>query len=589
MKQNGYDGEKRKVRCRVEILQKIKQNRIQILVLLLIVAVHVTFIANKEGYHMDELLSFELANAEYNPWIVPTQPQGRLAKFMQQEVDGETFGETVQNFVNVVQDVLENKGNSKLLSYTADVYEEPVWIEGEDFEAYVTTGQRDRFNLLSVYFNVKDDNHPPVHFMLLHVISSIFPGKASVWMGCFINVCTLLGICICMMKGGTLLEKHQVLPAGAGKLWGIFAAVLYGCSAGAIATTLLIRMYGLMTFFCVLTLYMHVKKWLEGSFDKKNKGLIAVTVLGFLTQYFFLFYCILLAVVTFVLLIVYKRKKEAILYVRSMLLAAVMGVGIFPFAVADVFSSGRGVEALQNLGGGLADFIQRIIRFGQMVLERCFGGVWPGLAVLAVIIIYGIWCLGKNKGKVSPLLWVLLIPPAGYFLLAAKMSPMFVDRYVMAVFPFVAMAVALVLISVTTLRGKGGLWLHVALLILVCGMPIAYDGSYLYAGYEKQLEVSEEYSQLPCICLYEGSGYYDNLLEFANYDKTLLVTPEELLERTDATDIDELQEVIIVKKGIIEEKQLQLVLEQYDWKIAEVLIDKGACNDTVYLCRRVVQ
>ena len=39
-------------------------------------------VSRKEGYHMDELLSFELANARYNPWIVPTQPEGRLAKFV---------------------------------------------------------------------------------------------------------------------------------------------------------------------------------------------------------------------------------------------------------------------------------------------------------------------------------------------------------------------------------------------------------------------------------------------------------------------------------------------------------------------------
>ena len=40
---------------------------------------------------MDELLSFELANGEFNPWIVPTQPQGRLAKFVENEIRGESF------------------------------------------------------------------------------------------------------------------------------------------------------------------------------------------------------------------------------------------------------------------------------------------------------------------------------------------------------------------------------------------------------------------------------------------------------------------------------------------------------------------
>ena len=45
----------------------------------------------KEGYHMDELLSFELANARFNPWIVPTQPQGRLAKFVENEIISDSF------------------------------------------------------------------------------------------------------------------------------------------------------------------------------------------------------------------------------------------------------------------------------------------------------------------------------------------------------------------------------------------------------------------------------------------------------------------------------------------------------------------
>ena len=76
-------------------------------------------VSRKEGYHMDELLSFELANARYNPWIVPTQPEGRLAKFVNEEIEGDSAGETLENLKNTVTDVLRNRGNSKLLSYKA--------------------------------------------------------------------------------------------------------------------------------------------------------------------------------------------------------------------------------------------------------------------------------------------------------------------------------------------------------------------------------------------------------------------------------------------------------------------------------------
>ena len=66
-------------------------------------------VSRKEGYHMDELLSFELANARYNPWIVPTQPEGRLAKFVNEEIEGDSAGETLENLKNTVTDVLRKQ------------------------------------------------------------------------------------------------------------------------------------------------------------------------------------------------------------------------------------------------------------------------------------------------------------------------------------------------------------------------------------------------------------------------------------------------------------------------------------------------
>ena len=154
----------------------LKRNRWNILALAVILLAGLFFVSKKQGYHMDELLSFELANAEFTPWIVPTQPEGRLEKFVRNEIYGDSFGETCSNIAENVKDVLQNRGASKMLSYKADVYKEPVWISARQFRDYITTDSRDHFNYLSVYFNVKDDNHPPLHFMALHTVSSVFRG-----------------------------------------------------------------------------------------------------------------------------------------------------------------------------------------------------------------------------------------------------------------------------------------------------------------------------------------------------------------------------------------------------------------------------
>ena len=102
-------------------------------------------------------------------------------------------------------------------------------------------------------------------------------------------------------------------------------------STGALGTVLLIRMYGLLSCLCVALFSIHVEKWKNNGFDKKNKGLIAITVLGFLTQYFFLFYCLLLAAVTAVILLYRHRNKELWCYIRSMVIAAVIGLVLFNF------------------------------------------------------------------------------------------------------------------------------------------------------------------------------------------------------------------------------------------------------------------
>ena len=594
--------------------------------LVLVTAVLCWYVELKEGYHMDELLSFQLSNAEYNPWIVPTQPEGRLAKFVHNEVDGDTLKETLLNVKEVVLDVIRNKGNSRLITYEADVYEEPVWISREQFRDYITVDAKDDFNYLSVYFNVKDDNHPPLHFMLLHTISSVCKGEITPFMGCVINIAAVLGCCILMMLLGRLLDKYQrAIYALEGKdnteeigTWertGIAAAILYGCSAGAIATTLLIRMYGLMTFFCVAIFYLHIKKWQEDSF-KKNKLLILVTVLGFLTQYFFLFYCMLLAVVMAALLLFEKRYKSLFCYIRSMVISAVIGICLFPFAISDVFNSGRGVEALENLSSGLSGYGSRLLQFMEILLTGMFGkwenGLIAGICLLIILLAY----MKKRIRTGSRLMstwqrsfaWLFFLPVLGYFLLAARMSPYLVDRYIMPLFPFAMMLCAFVLRNAVDIAGSqmfalmdreklgvarssGNLLLAVLILMVCLGNLTGYDGSYLYAGYGQQVRDAEEFRDLPCICVYDGVGYYENLVEFTIYEKTLLVKYEELENRLERESLENLNKVaVIIKSNVDEQKVLTLLEEEYglmwDGPVSRSFYKKGVHSELIFILEK---
>lgn len=575
--------------------KKILPELLAVILCLGVLCVGVSF---KEGYHMDELLSFELADARYNPWIVPTQPEGRLAKFVREEIQGDSFGETLMNLKSTVTDVLKNRGSSKLLSYKADVYEEPAWITSGQFRDYVTVDGSDAFDYLSVYFNVKDDNHPPVHFMLLHTMSSLFPGTLSPWLGCTINlICVGITLWLLLRLGRQLSEILGMEEQG--RLLGILAVLLYGLSTGALASVLLIRMYCLLSCLCVALLSMHVEKWKEHGFDRSNKGLIAITVLGFLTQYFFLFYCILLAAVTAAGLLCSKRMRELWIYIRSMVVAAVIGLVLFPFAIADVFSSGRGVEALDNLASGFAGYGARLLAFARILADRTVGDLLLGAGCVTAVVLAVVLWYRRHKGQelsmppaVRGILCMLIIPVVGYYLLASRMSPYLVDRYVMPMFPMIALLFALLLCCLGKRLAKASGWKErlvgiglMALIIVVQGLRLAsYDGEYLYRGYGQQEQLAEEYASLPCICVYAGVGYYENLPEFMHYDRTLLVTAEELAERKDVDSLRMLDRVVVlIKPGVEEETVSSVLRERYGMEPEETLLSEGVHGDNIYL------
>ncbi len=578
-----------------------RRNILQIFILVIITFILSSFVSQKEGYHMDELLSFELANAKFNPWIVPTQPEGRLAKFITAEIESESIANTLSNLKRTIVDIIQNRSSSQVINYQANVFDEPVWITRQQFRDYVAVDKTDDFNYLSVYFNVKDDNHPPLHFILLHTISSLFKDRITPFMGCIINIGAILGSCILMMKLGRNLGQEKL---------GIFAAILYGLSSGAIATTLLIRMYGIMTFMCVAFFYLNVMKWKEKKFSSHNKLLIAVTIMGFLSQYFFLFYCISLVVVMAIILVKDKQWKDLFAYIRSMVIAAMIGLVLFPFAIQDVFSSGRGVEALGNLMSGMEGYGLRIAAFGKLLMKGIFEGNVSGIAwcIFFLLLIMLMVLRWKEIRKNGSLLCLLIIPATTYFLLAAKLSPYLVDRYIMAIFPFFAILCAYIFKEFGKILEEAYISLRndnkahkdnivqkaltvcqLLILIALCTNSILrYDGEYLYKGYSQQMETAIEYEDLACICIYDGVGYYENLLEFASYDKTLLITEDELEHRFDRESIMDLDEVIIIVKENVEKEKVRLILEEYyNLYCMEELLQNGVHGDDVWLCMTI--
>ena len=99
--------------------------------------------------------------------------------------------------------------------------------------------------------------------------------------------------------------------------------------------------------------------------------------------------------------------------------------------------------------------------------------------------------------------------------------------------------------------------------------------------------MAEEYEEFPCICVYAGVGYYENLPEFMRYTKTLLVTAEDLKERKDTESVEALDRVIVlIKPGVDKEATVSVLRDKYGYTSEELLLSEGVHGDMIYMFSR---
>ena len=166
-------------------------------IIILSLAISTFYMAAKQGFHEDELLTYNLANSS-----------------KQLNVDGD-------------------------------------WNNPEDFNEYLTVSEDHRFDYAQVYENqIIDASHPPLYYALVHTVCSLFPNVFSKWLAYSINVLAMVGILILLFKIGKKVSGNN--------LYALIASGAYALSIACITTTIYLRMYATLTFFVLAFLYMSI-------------------------------------------------------------------------------------------------------------------------------------------------------------------------------------------------------------------------------------------------------------------------------------------------------------------------------------------
>lgn len=441
----------------------------------------------KEGYYIDELWSYGLANSYYMPFL--------------QEQEG---------YLN-------------------------HWHEGAFYKSYLTVGEGEAFSFGSVYDNQARDVHPPLYYFLLHLICSVFEGEFSKWFGLSINL---------LFFGGVLWLMLEIGGQMAGNRYGsLVAPILYGISGGGAATALYIRMYMMLAFWGLLFVWLTFSLMEE---ERHRPGLLAAlaasAAAGLLTQYYFVPFAFLVTAGYLVFRLFRMQWRMAFSFGLSVLAGTGLGILIFPACLVQIFRGEKGQASLENAFRGGRVFLERLEQYGAIVGRELFyheeGLKWAALG--AVLAGAAAFLIRRYKGRpdseagavYDARLGILTAALWGYFLLIVQISTDVADRYQFLIYP-----VGVLVLVTVFLRFFRQIKMGPAAGALAAGAVLAYlsrygraEIPYIYPGYEAARQaLAAPYGDSPGIYVTAGDHLViNNCLFLAQQNMTYPIKEQDL-------------------------------------------------------------
>lgn len=480
-----------------------KKSRIFLaVVIVLSLALSTVFMMNKQGYHEDELLTYNLANSANTL-----------------KTDGE-------------------------------------WNSGADFIDYLSVSDGDRFNYEQVYENqIIDASHPPFYYGLVHTVCSLFSNQFSRYFAFSVNVLAMAGILIMLFKIVKRITKNN--------LYALIATGAFAFSIACTTMTIYLRMYATLTFFVLAMIYMNLK-----IFESKNKAKLTdflilglITLLGTLTQYYFILFEGLTGLIMLVFQIKEKNIKDLVKYIVTAILGSAAALCIYPYIITNVLGGNRGFGSLSISIDPITVvtyFAYKIGTYIQVLAKDVFlNQIWLLALCSAALIGFWIYLRFVRKEKLSRTAFMAFVPSLVYFVAISLVSPFNSDRYIMASLPMLVTIFVLALIKFTRVTGKK--WLTTAVpicLAVTCAIGYITVKPYYMYGVKTEL-----YTPQTSKCVFVGTAMLEwnkSIDKLANYDETMIVQTADF-SPTLANELEDFAE----KRGVITNGKITEFMDGY--------------------------
>ena len=553
----------------------LKENKFIILTIIVLCGLMFFLFNQKQGFHEDEIFSYGSSNYKYDNvfrWFGYAEANQDI--LYNQVLQG-NFIKRIDNLVKFIKDPNQFQKNEILAQ------EIPTFRTKDDALDYLAIQQEDIFNYFSVYYNQSRDVHPPLFYFLVHFTSTLFYNQFSKYIIFALNLLFFIGTLITIKKiMDKLNHKELTIPT----------MILYGASMGAISTVMFQRMYMMLTFFSLLYLY-YIIKFIKDDFKIKDKFFFVLTIIcGFLTQYYFCIYIVLIFLILAIYLLVNKQFKKCWNFFKPHILAAITGILFYPFCIEDIFFSYRGIGSTDNKTN---TFLENLQYYGEQIinlfsLQNIFIIL---IAILIIVLIYKI--IKKQLPKIQRQdklnLTVIILPIIIFIVIVSKIAPFLVEnytsRYIMLLFPIIAIASFYIISFI--FNNKKTLFI----ITLVVSLCLSINGLinstpvYLYKDYGKVMELAQENADKYFVYVFDNYfTHLNSMPEFATYKESLILNKNihdfKLLDNEKLNNENEF--ILCIKNWLNKEEILNLVLENSGYNDYEVLLELNSDVESTY-------
>lgn len=460
-----------------------------IIIIVLSLAISTCYMFTKQGYHEDELLTYNLANSS-----------------KQLNVDG-------------------------------------GWNTPKDFNDYLTVSENDTFNYAQVYENqIIDASHPPFYYALVHTVCSFFPSAFCKWFAYSINIFSVIGSLILLFLIGKRITNND--------MYALIGVGAYAFSIACITTTIYLRMYATLSFFVLAFLYQVILMYQKKNTVNFRDCILmfANVMLGILTQYYFILFAALVSLVFLVFKIKEKCYKDLAKYIITMMLGAIVALCIYPFIISNVLGGNRGFGSIKLSVDTITIVtyvFYKLATYVQILAKDLFlNQVW--LFVVCVLGLIAFWIYSRfiKKQRLSREAVLISFPAITYFVLISLLSPFNSDRYVMISLPLISMIFTFAFIKIFNLIKSEKIRLLLPISIAVASL-FAFATVTPYYIYGK----TNLYETKTDNCIFVGTAMLEwnkCIDKFMNYDNTMIIQTDKI-SATLAPELEDFAE----KRGVI--------------------------------------